>query len=78
MPLHKEVSCLECVQFVKETSACREYKASVDASKLINCYFYTTNPKKAIQPPEIKVEKKKAKKRVSKSLPSIHKDKQPA
>ncbi len=40
MPVHNDIKCADCVHLVPQTQVCMEYKASVDAEVLRNCYFF--------------------------------------
>ena len=74
MPIHKDIKCIDCIHLVPQTQVCMEYKASVEAEELRNCYFFKAG-KYAEPVPEIEPIKKGKKK---KKLPSVFLEKQPA
>ena len=74
MPVHNDIKCADCVHLVPQTQVCMEYKASVEAKEMRNCYFFKegiyAEPVAEIVP--IKKGRKK------KKLPSVFPEKQPA
>ena len=75
MPPHQDIKCEDCVHLVPQTKVCMEYKASVDAEVLRNCYFFKEGEYAA--EPVAKVEPIK-KGRKKKKLPAVFQEKQPA
>mgnify|MGYP003118871886 FL=1 len=74
MPIHKDIKCIDCIHLVPQTQVCMEYKASVEAEELRNCYFFKAGTY-AEPAPDIEPVKKGKKK---KKLPSVFHEKQPA
>ena len=44
MGLSKDVKCSDCLYFIKTTSICEEYNASVEREEIRNCYFFRAIP----------------------------------
>jgi len=74
MPPRQDIKCADCVHLVPQTQVCMEYKASVDAEVLRNCYFFKEG--KYAEPVAEIVPIKKGRKK--KKLPSVFPEGQPA